>query len=159
MPHGQRAIVDGVIDDTKTHCSKASLPLDGQLAEVLKQHRRNSKFNKDEDFVFASWRTLGRLPLRGTAVLENYIKPAASRAGLGVIGWHTFRRTFSTLLRANGVDIKVQQELMRHRDIRTTMNLYTQADSDQTREAQRGIVQGVLAAPCSPVLPQESVSA
>jgi len=71
-------------------------------------------------------------------------KPAAQRAGLGLIGWHTFRRTFSTLLRANGEDIKVQQELMRHADIRTTMNLYTQADSDQTRQAHEKIVGMVL---------------
>jgi Phage integrase family len=104
--------------------------------------------------VFASWRTFGEKPLRSTAVLVDYIKPAAERAGLGTIGWHSFRRTFSTLLRSNGVDIKVQQELMRHADIRTTMNLYTQANSDQIKRAQREIVQGVLA-PCSPVLPQD----
>jgi len=29
--------------------------------------------------------------------------------------------------RANGEDLKVQQELLRHADIRTTMNVYTQA--------------------------------
>ena len=89
--------------------------------------------------------------------LQNFIKPAAQREGLGLIGWHTFRRTFSTLLRGNGEDIKVQQELMRHTDIRTTMNLYTQANSDQKRQAHGKIVQMVLAGPpadCSPVLPR-----
>ena len=33
----------------------------------------------------------------------------------------------STLLHALGVDLKVQQELLRHADVRTTMNIYTQA--------------------------------
>jgi integrase len=92
-------------------------------------------------------------------VLENFIKPAAQRAGLGLIGWHTFRRTFSTLLRFNGEDIKVQQELMRHADIRTTMNLYTQANSDQKRQAHGKIVEMILvngSAECSPALPQPS---
>jgi len=92
-------------------------------------------------------------------VLHNFLKPAAQPAGLGLIGWHTLRRTFSTLLRGNGEDIKVQQELMRHADIRTTMNLYTRANFDQKRQAQGKIVQAVLAGEsidCSLVLPQPS---
>jgi len=74
-------------------------------------------------------------------ILEDFVKPK-----LGVIGWHTFRRTFSTLLRDNGEDIKVQQELMRHADIRTTMNLYTQAIFEQKRQAQGRIVEMALPA-------------
>ena len=50
------------------------------------------------------------------------------------------------MLRANGEDIKVQQDLMRHADIRTTMNLYTQAASEQKRQAQGRVVQLVLPA-------------
>jgi integrase len=155
----QRAIVDGVVDEVKTKYSKAGLPLDPALAKMLLHWKAQSKFQRDEDWAFASWRTLGRNPLRSTAVLHNFLKPAAQRAGLGLIGWHTLRRTFSTLLRGNGEDIKVQQELMRHADIRTTMNLYTQANSDQKRQAQGKIVQAVLAGDsmdCSLVLPRPS---
>jgi len=152
----KRAIVDGVVDEVKTKYSKAGLPLDPALARMLLRWRAQSKFQRDEDWVFASWRTRGEKPLRATSVLENFVKPAAQRAGLGLIGWHTFRRTFSTLLRSNGEDIKVQQELMRHADIRTTMNLYTQADSDQKRQGHGKIVGMVLTegtAICSPGAP------
>jgi integrase len=145
------------VDEVKTKYSKAGLPVDPALPAMLVRWKAQSKFTDDEDWVFASWRTLGKRPLRSTAVLENVLKPAAKRAGLGLIGWHTFRRTFSTLLRGNGEDIKVQQELMRHADIRTTMNLYTQANSDQKRRAQGKIAQMVLegeSAVCSPVLPR-----
>jgi integrase len=155
----RRAIVDGVVDEVKTKYSKAGLPLDPALAAVMLRWKAQSKFTDDGDWVFASWRTLGKKPLRSTSVLENVLKPAAERAGLGLIGWHTFRRTFSTLLRGNGEDIKVQQELMRHADIRTTMNLYTQANSDQKRQAQGKIVQMVLvkeSEACSPMLPRPS---
>jgi integrase len=155
----KRAIVDGVVDDVKTKYSKAGLPLDPALAGLMLRWKAQSDFTRDEDWVFASWRTLGKKPLRSTSVLENVLKPAAEGVGLGLIGWHTFRRTFSTLLRGNGEDIKVQQELMRHADIRTTMNLYTQANSDQKRQAQGKIVQMVLvgeSADCSPVLPRPS---
>ena len=39
----------------------------------------------------------------------------------------------------------MQQELLRHADIRTTLNVYTQAMSDQKREAHSKIVRSVLA--------------
>jgi hypothetical protein len=48
------------------------------------------------------------------------------------------------LLRANGEDIKVQQELMCHADVGTTMNLYTQAISSDKRDTQEKIVEIVL---------------
>jgi len=37
--------------------------------------------------------------------------------------------------------LKVQQELMRHADIRTTMNLYTDSYSPEMREAHQKVVQ------------------
>jgi len=39
------------------------------------------------------------------------------------------------MLRAAGADIKVQQELLRHSTIQSTMNIYTQAVSEQKRAA------------------------
>lgn len=140
----RRAIVGGKVDGVKTKYSEAGLPLDPALAQMMRSWKGASRFKEEADWVFASSRTLGRLPLRSTAALEDVLKPAAERAGLPTIGWHSFRRWFSTMLRANGEDIKVQQELMRHADIRTTMNVYTQAVSEQKRQAQGKIVQMVL---------------
>jgi len=48
--------------------------------------------------------------------------------------------SYSTLLHALGVDLKVQQELLRHPDIRTTMNTYTQAVPVALREANSKVV-------------------
>ncbi len=61
------------------------------------------------------------------------------------MGWHTFRHTYSSMLRQLGVDVKVQQELLRHADVRTTMNVYTQAVSEQKRAAHSSVVRMVLA--------------
>jgi integrase len=141
----RRAIVDGVVGDVKTKYSQSGLPLDPALAEILFNWKRASEFAQEGDWVFASPQKAGTLPLRSSSMLATQIKPAAKAAILGDdIGWHTFRHTYSSLLRQLGVDIKVQQELLRHADIRTTMNVYTQAVSDQKRSAHSGVVRIVL---------------
>lgn len=140
----QRAIVDGVVDEVKTKYSKAGVPLDPAMLELCWSWRQQSAYSKESDWVFASPAQEGRLPYRPWKVQQTVIKPAAERAGLPAVGWHTFRHTFSSWLRANGEDIKVQQELLRHADVRTTMNIYTQANSEQKRQAHSRIVQLVL---------------
>jgi integrase len=77
-------------------------------------------------------------------IQENWLVPAAEKVGLGRIGWHTFRHSHSSLLHALGVDLKVQQELLRHADIRTTMNIYTHAVPAALREANSKVVRLVL---------------
>jgi len=66
------------------------------------------------------------------------------RVGVGKIGCHTFRHSYSSLLRRVGADIKVQQELLRHSTIQSTMNVYTQAMSEGKRAANSVIVRSVL---------------
>ena len=56
------------------------------------------------------------------------------------MSWHTFRHTFSTLLKGNGEDVKVVQELLRHSTANMTLDTYTQALSPQKRSAQSKVV-------------------
>lgn len=129
----------------KTKYSQSGLPLDPALADVLYDWKHASQFGQDGDWVFASSQTAGELPLRSSRMLERQIKPAAEAAQLGpAIGWHTFRHTYSSMLRQLGVDLKVQQELLRHADIRITMNVYTQTVSEQKRSAHSSVVRLVL---------------
>jgi integrase len=142
----RRAIVDGVVGDVKTKYSRSGLPLDPALAEILFHWKRASQFAAESDWVFASAQKAGELPLRPSSLLEKHIKPAARKSGLlDGVGWHTFRHTYSSMLRQLGVDLKVQQELLRHADIRATMNVYTQAVSEQKRLAHSKVVRMVLA--------------
>jgi integrase len=139
----QRSWVAGVEDDVKTTYSKKWMPVDSVLAEVLREHRvRTTPQAKNTDWVFANPET-GR-PFWPGRLQEHYLVPAGAAAQIGRIGWHTFRHTYSTLLRAFGVDIKVQQELLRHADIRTTMNIYTQAVPQAMREAHGKVVAMLL---------------
>jgi integrase len=133
------------VGDVKTKYSQSGLPLDPALAEVLFNWKRDSQFAQEGDWVFASSQKTGVLPLRSSSMLATQIKPAAKTAELGGdVGWHTFRHTYSSMLRQLGVDVKVQQELLRHADIRTTLKVYTQAVSEQKRTAHSSVVRMVL---------------
>lgn len=140
----RRGIVDTVVSDVKTKYSEAGMPLDPALAEILFTFQQTSSFKKPDDWIFASPFTGGRKPWQPWRVQQRHIGPAAMRCGIGRIGWHTFRHTFRSLLDETGAPMKVQQELMRHADIRTTMNVYGKAMEESKREAHHKVVNLVL---------------
>jgi len=56
----------------------------------------------------------------------------------------TFRHTFGTILNANGENPKVIEELMRHANLKVTMDTYVQAVTDEKREAQNKLEKMIL---------------
>jgi integrase len=60
------------------------------------------------------------------------------------IGWHAFRHFYRSMLDATGAPIGVQQKLMRHAQVSTTMNIYGSAYMEGKREAHSKVVQMVL---------------
>jgi integrase len=120
--------------------------LSSKSAAILARDRQcTTQFNKPEDWIFASPFKAGTLPWQPWRVQQRHIAPTAVRCGIGHIGWHTFRHTFRSLLDETGAPLKVQQELMRHADIRTTMNIYGKAMEESKREAHHKVVRLVLA--------------
>ena len=121
-----RGVVDGVVGIMKTEASRKPIPLDSGLANVLLDWRARSAYRGHEDWLFASPRMKGTKPYTPDAILSKVIRPAARRAGITKrVGWHTFRHTFATLLKANGEDVKVVQESLRHANSRITLDIYT----------------------------------
>ncbi|OLB91601.1 MAG: hypothetical protein AUI02_09375 [Acidobacteria bacterium 13_2_20CM_2_57_12] len=133
-----RSWVIGEVADTKAEGSAKPLPMDSDLAVILKQHRERTKAY-DSPWMFVNPAT-GNL-YWPSKIRENHLVPAGIAAGMG---WHTFRHTYSSLLREHEVDIKVEQALLRRADIRTTMNIYTQAVPRAVREANRKVVRNIL---------------
>lgn len=121
------------------------VPLEASVAEDLWRWKMTTPYRRPDDWVFASVLKKGKQPLRLDSLLKRYIQPAARRAGITKpVGWHTFRHTYSTLLKANGEDIKVVQELLRHANSKITMDTYTQALSPAKRQAQDKVVRLML---------------
>lgn len=150
----QRSVVHARVGDTKTEASFRPLPVDTRLMAPLQELRGRAFYSGPVDWVFAN--DAGR-PRWRESILQRRLKPAAVRAGVGKIGWHTFRHTYSTMLRSIGTDIKVQQELLRHSTIQSTMNVYTQAVSEQKRAANSKVVEMMIS--YSPVSSQVSEKA
>jgi len=140
-----RSIVDQVVGNCKTEASRKPMPMHSAMAEALWHWKQVSLYTRPEDWVFASPFTNGRLPFHPDSLLKRQIRPAARRVGIGKhIGWHTFRHTFSTWLKANGEDVKTVQELLRHANPRTTLQDYTQAVGSHKRKAQQKVMTMML---------------
>ena len=73
----------------------------------------------------------GKQTLAPDTLLKKVIRPALKGAGITdkIVGWHTFRHSLATNLRAAGVDLKTAQELLRHANSRITLDVYTRAVS------------------------------
>jgi site-specific recombinase XerD len=115
--------------------------MDSYMAEDLLRWRRQSVFASDDDYVFASETMRGKQPYWPDNLMKRHIQPVAKAIGIHKkIGWHTFRHSFGTLLKANGEDVKTVQELLRHANSRITLDVYTQAVNSNKRAAQSKVV-------------------
>lgn len=117
----ERGIVCQKVDDVKTAESRKQLMIAGELLTALQTWKQQTQFPAPDDWVFASPVQLGRLPWSYDQVWRMYQK-AAKAAGIGGLGTHCLRHTYRTWLDSVGTPVGVMQKLMRHTDIRTTMN-------------------------------------
>lgn len=84
----------------------------------------------------------GKQPLWLSTIMRYHIQPVIKRLGIAKrVSWHTFRRTYTTLLHGNGEDVKVVQELLRHGSVKVTMDIYAQAQMPAKRAAQQKVVE------------------
>ena len=135
-----QAVVNGRIGPTKTETSKDEVPLDGEIAAILRTWQ--IKQGKRTGLVFPS-------PLTGgcyhAGMLQRlYLKPAGVAIGIKGLGWHAFRHSYRGLLDEAGANTGMQQSLMRHANVSTTMNTYGRAGMKAKQEANSKVVQMIL---------------
>ena len=136
-----RSIVFQVVGPCKTEASQKPVPLDSRLAKALKTWRHHTSYRKAADWYLLAHRRVDKGHIGGQCFMRTIIRPAAAKIGITQhIGWHTFRHTYSSLLRANKTGIKVTQELLRHVSSRVTLDTFTQAVTVQKRRAQISVI-------------------
>jgi integrase len=138
----RRSWVCGHVGEPKTENSRRPMPVDPALEKILRDHRRRLPSSLQSEWVFPSKRT--GMPAHPWSAQRRWLLRAGEKVGTMRLGWHAFRHTYSTLLNEHGTDVKVQQELLRHADIRTTMNVYTRAVPERLRKANSKLVRLLL---------------
>jgi integrase len=144
----RRAYVYGRFGKPKSKASKRPVPLHPLLAAHLLNWRRETPYRKEEDLVFPSFKLKGAKPPRANMLLSDHLRPAAMTVGVvappRAFGFHTFRRTLASVLVANNYDPKLVQELLRHSNIKTTLDVYAQAITPAKLEAQGAFLNQLL---------------
>jgi integrase len=130
----EHGIVNQHLDVVKTEGSRKIMSLDRELLAVLSTWKQLTEFHDAGDWVFASPVKLGRLPYSYTGY-SSALQVAASAAGIGKLRSHSFRHTYRSWLDAVGTAITVQQKLMRHSDIQTTLNIYGDIVTNEMQQA------------------------
>lgn len=99
----------------ESECEK--YPMHAILGAALKQWRKAQE--PINGWLFGSALT-GR-PFHCRTLAKCHLKPAAQRAKIQGLGWHTFRHTYRALLADLEQPLEVQQALMRHSDPAITL--------------------------------------
>jgi integrase len=145
----RRSVVDQVVGRCKTEASQKPVPIDEFTAQDLLAWYRVTSYREPGDWVFTSnshraGKKRGKQPLWLQSIMRYHIEPVIRELGIDKrVSWHTFRRTYTTLLQANREDVKVVQELLRHGSVKVTMDVYAQAQMPAKRKAQQKVVEMV----------------
>jgi integrase len=137
-----RAVVHQHFGEMKTEVSQKPVPMDGALATALLEWSGQTPYRQPRDWVFASPKMNGKQPFWPETLLKSYVQPIAKRLRITKqIGWHTFRRTLTTLLTGSDMNAKTTQELKPHANAGITMNGYAQAPTPAKRAAHLKVVE------------------
>jgi hypothetical protein len=81
--------------------------------------------------------------------VTEVIQPTLEAEKIPWYGWHAFRRGLATNLHRLGVSDKVIQQILRHANVTTTINIYVKMVTQDAEEAMKK-----LEKKCSLVVPQ-----
>ncbi len=131
--HVRRTVWNSYVEeDTKTEESRKPVPVIPSVQKYLEEHRNG---HPQDGFIFAGEK-LGR-PLNLANLAKRVIVPTLKEAGVPWHGWHAFRRALASNLYSLGAADKTIQAILRHANVKTTMDIYVKARPEASEAALR----------------------
>lgn len=160
MIHVRRTWTCGRIGFPKTKASKGPVPLHPLLAEFMIRWKKKTRYSKPTDWVFPSLRLKGTQPRVANMLVEDYLRPAAAKAGIlsshrdengrmveddpRRFGFHNLRHSLASFLVRIRTDPKTVQTLLRHSDVKLTLQFYSHAVSQDRMVATGEMLNAIL---------------
>lgn len=117
---------------TKRKSSERHIPLSNKAIDILEYFR--SKYpHENDDYVFVSENGTPANRRNVSRCLSGM--PKSANCEIRDASPHDLRHSFGSELIKNGIDIKVVSELMGHKDIQTTYNIYIHILKEQKVDA------------------------
>lgn len=133
------------VTKTKTNASVRIIPVDNFLFGILNEWReyvtsskelqKKIRKNKTSDYIFLNQNG----ELRSYDGLRRQFGRFLEEKGIDPEGitFHRFRHTYATLLIENGTNPRIVQELLGHRDVQTTLSIYTSVSIEAMMQATK----------------------
>jgi integrase len=153
--HVRRTWVHGHMGEPKTKASKAPVPLHSLLAESMQSWQQESPYSQPTDWVFPSRKLKGRKPRCANMLVEDYLRPAAEKAEVLLkddprrFGYHNLRHSLASFLVRSKTDVKTVQNLLRHSNVKTTLQLYAHSVTEDRLAAQGQVLAAILQQPAT----------
>ena len=134
----------------KSKASHAPVPLHPLLAEFMQRVKDATPYSQSGDWVFASSKCKGKQPRVANMLVEHHLRPAALKAGVLKknekvrFGFHNLRHSLASFLVRTKTDPKTVQALLRHSDVKTTLQLYAHSISEDRMAAQGQVLEAIL---------------
>ena len=116
-------------DSTKTDSSTRIVPLSNGAIECLKKLK---EINGDKKFIFASQTGKYISPSNFDRMFRGIQKALKYEV---ILGLHSLRHTFATLMLNKGIDVKIVSELLGHSNVSVTYNIYIHTIQSQKIKA------------------------
>jgi integrase len=160
MIHVRRTWTCGQVGLPKSKASKGPVPLHRLLAEFMLLWKQKTTYSQPGDWVFPSTRLNGKQPRVANMLVEDHLRPAAVKAGilsshsdnhgrlvdddLRRFGFHNLRHSLASFLIRIRTDPKTVQTLLRHSDVKLTLQFYTHAVSRDRMVAAGKMLTAIL---------------
>jgi len=160
MIHVRRTWTCGRVGLPKSKASRGPVPLHPLLSEFMLRWKEQTPYSHPWDWVFPSFRLDGKQPRVANMLVEDHLRPAAVKAGVLAsrrdhegklvdddprrFGFHTLRHSLASFLIRIRTDPKTVQTLLRHSDVKLTLQFYTHAVSRDRMAAAGKMLTAIL---------------